>query len=330
MTGIDPVSPPQTDETGEPRPAGRGVLGRIVGWLLAVATLGFLGVTIARQRHQLAAIDWRLDPLPLVASLALLVLTLGWGVWIWQRVLRRLDVRVALGPLLRIWFLASLARYVPGKIWQFVGAAQLGRRYGIAALPIVTSMILSMGFTMAAAFVIGAPLLAFLLLENDAAATAVSLAACALALVSVHPRPMNFALGLMPRTLHRDVLSWSGSWGYGVMLLVWSALSWVAYGTAFSLFAAAIVDVPLTVVPAFIAANAIAVLTGILAVVVPAGFGVRELTMSFLLEPHLPAAGAAALLAVLSRVWVIVGELLGAVISLVFARNIPPVGGSRS
>lgn len=322
MTGVDPIVLPPGNESGSVPPRRRW-LPRLLGWALVAATLGFLGLTIARHRDELAALQWRIEPLPLAASLALLALTLGWGVWIWQRVLLRLGERVPLRPLLRIWFLASLARYVPGKVWQFVGAVQLGRGYGIAALPIVTSMVVSMGFTMAAALLIGAPLLAFQFLD-DGGAVALSIACAVLVLSAVHPAPMNAALRLIPRTLHRDVLRWTGGWADGLLLLFWSVLSWVAYGCAFSLFAASIFDVAASAVPAFIAANAIAVLAGIVAVVAPAGLGVREYTMNVLLEPWLPAAGAAALLAVLSRLWVVAGELLGAGLSVLVARDRTP------
>lgn len=292
---------------------------RLLGWLLVVATLGFLGLTVARQWDELSALEWRLEPLPFVASLLLLVATLGWGVWIWQRVLRRLGVPLALRPLMRIWFLATLARYIPGKIWQFVGAAQLARRYGVSALPLVTSMVVSMGFTMAAAALLGAPLLAFRLIDNDTIALGLSVLAGVAVLIGVHPRPVNLALDLLPRAFHREVLRWEASWGYALLLLFWSVLSWIAYGAAFSLFAASLFDVSLDAVPGLIAANAVAVLAGILAVVVPAGLGAREFALSLLLQPFLPVPGAGALLALLSRLWVMIGEVLGAGLSVLLA-----------
>ena len=292
---------------------------RLVGWLLVAATLGFLGLTVAQQWDQLSALEWRLEPLPFVASLLLLVATLVWGVWIWQRVLRRLGVELALLPLIRIWFLATLARYVPGKIWQFVGAAQLARRYGVPALPLVTSMVVNMGFTMAAAALIGTPLLAWTFIDNDTVALAVSVLCGVAVVVGVHPRPVNLALDLLPRALHRDVLRWEASWSYAIALLFWSVLSWVAYGAAFSIFAASLFEVSMDAVPGLIAANAIAVLAGILAVVTPAGLGVRELALAQLLQPLLPVPGAGALLALLSRLWVVIGELLGAGLSILLA-----------
>ena len=308
---------PFGDDGARPGPSNPGR--RLLGWLLVVATLGFLGTTVARQWDELSAHEWRLEPLPFVTSLVLLVATLAWGVWIWQRVLRRLGVDVALRPLLRIWFLATLARYVPGKIWQYVGAAQLARRYGVPPIPLVTSMVVSMGFTMAAAVMVGTPLLAWRLFEDDHIAAVVSAAAGVGVLVAVHPRPVNLALDRLPRALHRQVLRWEASWSYALLLLFWSVLSWLAYGAAFTLFAASIFEVTIDAVPGLVAANAVAVLAGVLAVVVPAGLGAREFALSFLLQPLLPVPGAGALLALLSRLWVMIGEVAGAALSSVLA-----------
>ncbi|HEX6590163.1 MAG TPA: lysylphosphatidylglycerol synthase domain-containing protein [Longimicrobiales bacterium] len=310
---------------------------RLFGWLLVVATLGFLALTIARQWDELSALEWRLEPLPFIGSIALLVATLGWGVWIWQRVLRRLGVAIALRPLLRIWFLATLARYVPGKIWQFVGAAQLARRYGVPAVPLVTSMVVHMGFTMAAAVILGTPLLAARLIADDRVALAVSVLVGLAVVVAVHPRPVNVGLDLLPRALHREVLRWEASWSYALLLLLWSVVSWIAYGAAFTLFAAAIFDVSIDAVPGLVAANAVAVLAGVLAVVAPAGLGARELALSFLLQPLLPVQGAGALLALLSRLWVMIGEVVGAGLSVLLApiprsqtSAVPPQGEARN
>jgi hypothetical protein len=172
---------------------------------------------------------------------------------------------------------------------------------------------------MAAAALIGAPLLAFRLIESDGGALAVSVLAAVAVVLAVHPRPVNFGLDLLPRALHRDVLRWEASWGYALLLLFWSLLSWIAYGAAFSLFAASLFDVSIDAVPGLIAANAVAVLAGILAVVVPAGLGAREFALSLLLQPFLPVPGAGALLALLSRLWVMLGELLGAGLSVLLA-----------
>jgi glycosyltransferase 2 family protein len=49
----------------------------------------------------------------------------------WRRVVLSMGERLAFGPAVRIWFLASLGKYVPGKVWAVAGAAVLAQRVGV-------------------------------------------------------------------------------------------------------------------------------------------------------------------------------------------------------
>jgi uncharacterized membrane protein YbhN (UPF0104 family) len=290
----------------------------VLGLAIVAATVYFLGSTISGQWHELQSYEWSVEPVPLVASILLLLLVFTWGVWVWKVLLRHLHVRVPLLPLTRLWFLSTLARYVPGKVWQFVGAAQLGRTMGVDPIPLVTSMLLQVGFLMVAATLVGLPFLVLTVLGTPATAALTLLGVLVLAAAGVHPATMNAALRLVPRALHRDVLTWSGTWTDGLGLLGLFVLSWLGSGSAFALFVSAVVPVPWEAVPSLIAANALAVTAGMLVFVVPAGLGAREAALTLLLSPFAAGAGVAALLAVASRLWVIVVELLGALLTVSF------------
>ncbi len=49
----------------------------------------------------------------------------------WRRVVLSMGERLGFGPAVRIWFLASLGKYVPGKVWAVAGAAVLAQRAGV-------------------------------------------------------------------------------------------------------------------------------------------------------------------------------------------------------
>src|SRR5690606_27899428 len=91
------------------------------------------------------------------------------------------------------------------------------------------------------------------------------------------------------------------------------ALTWLMLGAAFALFVGAFVPGAASLSDARFHAGVVAAsyLAGYVVMIVPAGAGVRELTMSALLAQH-PAipASAAVLIAVASRVWFTVAELL--------------------
>lgn len=293
----------------------------VAGVTIFAATLLFLALTVARHWGELSRFSWSVDPLRLALSLAALLVVFCWGVWVWRLLLRHLGVRVPFPALLRLWFLSSLARYVPGKIWQFVGAAQLGRGIGLEPVPLVTSMLLQTGLLIASAAAVAVPFVALAAADAGLAMAGLAVAALGLAAAAVHPAVLNGALRLVPRTLHRDVLSWTGSWSNGLALLGLFMVSWLGNGGAFALLVSALVPIPLEAVPGLVAANAIAVAAGILVFVVPAGLGAREAVLTVLLSPYAPGPGIAALLAVASRLWVLAVELIGAVLSLALQRR---------
>ena len=110
-------------------------VGRIA---LVVLSFVFLGILLVRQREQLLAYQWEVRPLRLALSVLAFAAVLVASVGIWKRTLRGFGATVPFPVLARIWFLSNLSRYIPGKIWQFVGVAELSRAVGLPALTSLT------------------------------------------------------------------------------------------------------------------------------------------------------------------------------------------------
>ena len=56
-----------------------------------------------------------------------------------------------MGTLQRIWFLSNLARYLPGKVFQFIAVAQLSRGAGLSGAVLLTAMLVHTGITLLSA-----------------------------------------------------------------------------------------------------------------------------------------------------------------------------------
>jgi glycosyltransferase 2 family protein len=291
----------------------------LLGALLIAAAAVFLGLTIARHWQQVEAFEWDVRWLLLATSIVALTLVLAWGIVIWKLVVNHFDhPPIPLRALLQIWFLSNLARYVPGKVWQFVGAAELARREGLSRAVILTSMVVHVGFSLLSAAVVSVLVLwPTGLPEGVPVAGLVALALASLFLV--HPAVLNFGLTLVSRTLRRDVLRWGGGWGDGLLLLALSVVSWILYGAAFTLFLYSVAGVGGGALLPLAGVNALSFLVGYMVLLPPAGLGAREGVMALLLRPYAPAA-VAAVLAILARLWTIAAELLGALAVLALAR----------
>ncbi len=293
---------------------------RLLGGLLIVAAGGYLAHTIAENWQELRTFDWRTDPLRLAASIAAHTAVLAWGVFVWGRVLRHFehDAPVSLGTLMRIWFLSNLARYIPGKVFQFVAVAQLSRAAGLSARVLLTSVLVHTGFSLLSAAVVAAWTLGGVILPGDAwpwLAAGLTVAA----LLAVHPVVLNALLSAVPRLLRRPVIRWEAAWRNGVTLLGLSTLSWVLYGAAYHLLVSALADLPWRLLPEMAGVNALSFLIGYVSLL-PGGMGLREVAMAELLRPFLPG-GVAAVLAIASRLWTIAAELLGAGLALALSRG---------
>lgn len=306
-----------------------GFARKLVGFVLLAAASIFLTLTIRRNWNSLERFDWSVDPLLLAASIVGLSGVLAWGVWIWSRVLVHFEAqRISTLSLQRIWFLSNLARYIPGKVWQFVGVAQLARSAGIPAALLLTSMVVHVLFTILAAAVITGLLLPYSALGLHAWRPVGVVLSVVAGLVLVHPAIVNAGLNLSTRLTRQPILTWSGSWTDGVRLFLLSVVSWILYGAVFYLFLLSLTPVPLQTLPALVAVNALSFLAGYFAFL-PAGIGVREAVMAALLDPVLPT-GVAAVLAVLSRLWMIAAELLGALVAWLAYRHARTVRASVS
>lgn len=293
---------------------------RLVTVLLIIATGWYLGAAVTGNWQEVRTFEWNVDPVLLIFSVAAHVAVLAWGVFVWSRLLRSFGhPEVGFLALLRIWFLSNLARYVPGKIWQFLAVAQLGRDAGLSGASLLTSLLIHAAFSLLGAVILVAFTLAEDLLSGGppfffpALATVISL-------VLVHPAVLNTILGIVPRLLRREVVRWTAGWVGGIELLALSVLSWILYGGAFYLFVASLADVSPATIPMLSGVNALSFLAGYVAVIAPAGIGVREVAMANLLLPLLPGA-VAAVLAVAARLWTVAAELIGGGITLLLVRK---------
>lgn len=294
---------------------------RLLGALLIAATIWWLGRLIAANWAELRRYDWRADPALLAASVVAHVAVLAWGVWVWSRILRHFEhPPVRLGMLQRIWFLSNLARYVPGKVFQFVAVAQLSRSAGLSGAVLLTSMLVHTGLALSSAVVVAAWTLGDGIIRGvDPRLVAVIVTAGAA--LAVHPAFLNRLLSAIPRLLKKDVIRWNAGWMEGLALLGLSVVSWGFYGVAYHLFVASLADVPWSLLPQMAGVNALSFFIGY-ASVLPGGMGLREFAMAELLQPYLPA-GVAAVMAIASRLWTIAAELIGGSAAALLVRGGP-------
>jgi uncharacterized membrane protein YbhN (UPF0104 family) len=279
---------------------------------------GFFVATLAARWNDVISLKWRLEPGLFAAATALLALSYGLVAGLWGLALRRAaGTRLSTGA--RIWFLSNLARYVPGNVWSYVGAVELARREGVARRTTLAVMALTQLLSVGVALLAGLPvLLAERARLGRPALLGAVVVVVAAALAALFRRQL---LALARRRLPGlDPADLTPSPATVAILVVGYACYWAVTGLAFAGLVASMYPLPAADVPLVVAAYAAAYAAGFLALLTPAGLGVREGVLVVALAPVLPA-GPALVVALVSRLWMMLVELAGAAITHLLARH---------
>lgn len=303
--------------TNRPRRRGESALNKI---LVRIAQLAatlvvtwFVATRAGLTLDGLSGIDparWRPHWGLFGASCAALALGFVSTGYLWGRIAHDLGgPRFSVATSVRLFMIANLGRYVPGKVWQIAGLAILARDRGMPPATAAAAAVLGQGIALAAALTVGMGAV-WTLAAGAAWRWAVPIGLGIALGASLTPVVFGATTKLWFRVAKteapdglssRDALRW----------LAIGLAGWILYAGAFWVLA---VSFGLEVRPGPTAsAFAAAYVLGYLVVFAPAGIGVREGFLVALLSPQLgaPAAGALALIA---RLWTTVIEVIPAAV----------------
>ncbi|MBC7562318.1 MAG: flippase-like domain-containing protein [Gemmatimonadaceae bacterium] len=261
-----------------------------------------------------SAASLRPDWLGLVAASA--CIAIGYAILIaaWRLLLRRWNSPLGLHDATRIWFVSSLGKYVPGKVWTIGAMAALAKEAGASPIAATGSSVIMQLVNIAAGFSVVALAGAGEILARNPLlriASWVTLAATVIGL-AFGPQLLAWGVSIATRMLRRPPVQ-VPTISRGTLLVVFAAnaAAWVAYGIGFGLFWSALLGRGGGVSVAALAVYTASYLIGFLAIFAPGGIGVREAALAgLLISLRLATPADAALLAAASRIWLTVVEIL--------------------
>jgi hypothetical protein len=278
-------------------------------WKVVRMGLGALLVVLALRQlarawadAQAAPVAWHIKPLLLLASALLTWAMYAVLIMAWRRLVTAWGQAMPLRSATRIWIVSSLGKYLPGKVWA-IGAAVLNQALSVAAGAVVvgvtgTSLLEAQypWIRVALAVLLGVSIAGMLFLMWPGAVERV------LALARVNAgKPAAPTPGALALAAGANVVAWCG------------------YGGALWLLAHGVLDRAPSLAQC-IGAFAASYVAGLVAVVAPAGLGVRESVFILMLQGTLGAPAAAAL-AIASRVMLTITEVGAAVPFLLTSRE---------
>ena len=276
----------------------------------------FVVRVLARSWDEIRANAVALRPSWFGLALASACVFAGYGVLIasWRLLLR--TWRSPLRPLdaTRIWFVSSLGKYVPGKVWSIGAMAVLAREAGASPVAATGSAIIMQIVNLAAGFAVVAVAGAGELLQSS---PVLRLAAWLIIIATIvglalGPPLLVWTVRSVTRLVKRPMPDMPDI-TRSALLLVFAAnvTAWVAYGVGFGIFWSALLGRGGGISMAALAVYTASYLLGFLALVAPGGLGVREsILIGLLISLRLATPADAALLAAASRIWLTVLEIL--------------------
>jgi len=288
---------------------------RLIKGAVLLAALGFLAALVHSQWTVLQQYEWRLAPGWALAALIGIELAWLFEAATWRMILTGLGGVLPIRQSYLAWFLSNILRYIPGNIWQFLGMAELAHEDGVPRLVTLTSIVLHQVISTAAGVVLAACFFALFGNGDWLSYFRPLLLMAPLGLFLLQPqmleRALNWLLGKMGRPSIRVSLSWRQIWALVVRYLV----VWLLMGLSFAALVRAVTPVDWPAVAYLVASWAAAYAIGYLTLLTPAGLGVREGALTLLLFPIAPP-GVAAVIALVARLWMVLGEVLAAAVVL--------------
>lgn len=204
---------------------------------------------------------------------------------------------------------SEFGKYIPGKGF---GYAMLFYKYSEedkSSISVAYSMFFELlGSVLASTFIFFVSLF-FTEVPEVTKYRLVSLGLIAVFFILIHPKILNSITLVLFKITKREPVPVKISYGELLKVIGMYSGNWLIFGFAFMLFINSIFDLHFTNYLFITGTAAGSGLIGLFAVFVPAGLGVREGVMVYLLSIIMPVA-IAGIISLASRLWMTLGELL--------------------
>lgn len=284
---------------------------RIVQWAIVVAIFFFLGKMVWDHWNQVKDTPFTLRPFPFILSTLIFAFSYFIQIWAWYLITLKLEIALSPSETLKTWFYSQLGKYLPGKIWLFLGRFHFYESRGkskkaisIALYLETVTIIMGAGLIFLAALIFHREIRLFYSWRHPGWLVLLFL----LGFIFLHPRVLQKILNWALIHFKREPVSLSISYSDVLWILFVCIISWAIGGVGFYLF----VDSVYPAAPQYIlfltGALAISSTLGLIAFFAPSGLGVREGALVYLLLLMMPPP-VAVIISILTRIWMTLIEI---------------------
>lgn len=293
---------------------------RIVRYGFVVVTVGLGAYAVAEDWHRIGPALGRIGVPMSLASLAITLAALVASMWTWRVLLAGMGSPLPFGVAARVMFVGQLGKYLPGSVWPVLAQMELATAHGVPRSRTASAGLVNMPVS-----VLSALLAALVTLPFTGGSTHYLwfIAAAPLLLACLHPKVLNYLLGLMFKLARRPPLEHPLTGRVIAAAVGWSFVSYLLYGAAMWLLAIRVGIPAGTGYPLSVGAFALGFALGFVVILAPAGAGIREAVMITILSPPLGVtwAARAGAIVLVYRLVTVAGDVIVAGLALANRRS---------
>jgi hypothetical protein len=242
----------------------------------------------------------------------------------WRRILVAWGASLEFWPAARIMSISRLGLYVPGRVWQITAMAGMAKTAKVNVSAAAGSAILNTIVNIAMGFLVAlvAGWRSFGAISQGRTGLGVVLLVFVLGSILLLPTALPFILDAARKVTGKDVPEVSLPHRAVYWAIVANIVAWLLYGAAFELFMKGMTASAPGAYADYVTAFAWPYLVGYLALIMPGGVGVREVALAAALGVMgLATPATAAVIAVSSRLWLSVLEVVPGLLFWLFTRG---------
>lgn len=288
--------------------------------VLAVLVVAAVVWAVAGSWDEVSAELARVSVAALVAASALALLALVFTLVGWRALLADLGSPLGWGPASGVLFIGQLGKYLPGTVWTVVVQTEVASAVGVPRKRTAVVGLLSMGLSALAGLGVGVFALPTLLSSGGESWYLLVLLVVPVGAVVLHPRVLNALVGRALRVVKRAPLDERLSGRAIAVTMAAYVAAWLCLGLHVWVLVRDLgADAVGALVPAVLG-YALAASLGMVAVLLPAGIGLREVVLVLLLTGPLDRPAAAAVV-LLSRFVVTASDVVAAAAAWLYDRS---------
>jgi glycosyltransferase 2 family protein len=263
----------------------------------------------------------------LIASGTFVLTAYALLIWTWAYVLTALSGKtLPYGIAARIWFISNLGKYIPGKVWQIVQMGIMSTEQGIDAVSSASAAIVNAAVNVACglaiAVIAGAPTFDRILAPSGYAWLSRTVAVAAVVCVGLLPFLLPHAFRVAHRRFGVAAPLEKPPMRAIIVSVAANFVAWILYGAAFKCLILGILGSAPGSPIEYTAVFAMSYVIGYLAIFAPGGIGIREVVLiQVLVAAGLASAPQATAISVASRLWLVVIEIVPALLFLAYRRR---------